>query len=278
MLKSLTPEQIEHFRKYGYVAPIRVMSEQSALELRKRLEDFEQSDSPLRKKALHVKSHLLFSWLNELVRSDKVVDAIEDLYGPNLLVWASSFFIKNGRDPAYVSWHQDSTYWGLSQPDVVTAWIALSESNRANGAMQVVPGTHLLDQIPHRDTFDEHNLLTRGQEIAVDVDESQAVSIELAPGEMSLHHVRIVHGSPPNDSPNRRIGYAIRYIPTYVRQLEGDDSATLVRGVDTYNTFEHEPRPGGDLDPAFVALHQQIGERNLGILYKGASQGAAGRR
>ncbi|WP_454726744.1 MULTISPECIES: phytanoyl-CoA dioxygenase family protein [Cupriavidus] len=272
MLKSLTPQQVEHFQKFGYVAPIRVMSVEKALELRKRLEDFEHSDSPLVKKALNLKSHLLFPWLNELVSSDAVVNAIDDLYGENLLAWASSFFIKNPHDPAFVSWHQDSTYWGLSKPDVVTAWVALSESNRANGAMQVIPGTHLLDQIPHRDTFSENNLLTRGQEIAVDVDESKAVSIELEPGEMSLHHVRIVHGSPPNDSANRRIGYAIRYIPTYVRQLEGDDSATLVRGTDTFNTFEHEPKPAAELDPAFVALHQQIGERNMKILYKGAAQ------
>ncbi|WP_176053172.1 phytanoyl-CoA dioxygenase family protein [Paraburkholderia caribensis] len=272
MLKSLTPQQAEQFRKYGYVAPIRVMSVERALELRKRLEDFEHSDSPFVKKALNVKSHLLFPWLNELVRSDAVVDAIEDLYGENLLVWASSFFIKNGRDPAYVSWHQDSTYWGLSKPDVVTAWVALSESSRENGAMQVIPGTHLLDQMPHRDTFSENNLLTRGQEVAVEVDGSKAVSIELEPGEMSLHHVRIVHGSPPNDSPNRRIGYAIRYIPTYVRQLEGNDSATLVRGIDAFNTFEHEPLPTIDLDPAFLALHQEIGDRNRNILFKGAAQ------
>lgn len=272
MLKSLTPQQVEHFQKFGYVAPIRVMPVEKALELRKRLEDFEHSDSPLVKKALNLKSHLLFPWLNELVGSDAVVNAIEDLYGENLLAWASSFFIKNAHDPAFVSWHQDSTYWGLSKPDVVTAWVALSESNRANGAMQVIPGTHLLDQIPHRDTFSANNLLTRGQEIAVEVDASQAVSIELEPGEMSLHHVRIVHGSPPNDSANRRIGYAIRYIPTYVRQLEGEDSATLVRGTDTFNTFEHEPRPTAELDPAFVALHQQIGERNWKILYKGATQ------
>jgi hypothetical protein len=272
MPKSLSAQQIEYFHQYGYVAPIRVMSTQHALELRKRLEDFEHSDSPLKKKALNVKSHLLFPWLNQLVRSDAVVNAIEDLYGENLLAWASSFFIKNGKDPAYVSWHQDSTYWGLSKPDVVTAWVALSESTRENGAMQVIPGTHLLDQIPHRDTFSEHNLLTRGQEVAVEVDEAQAVSIELEPGEMSLHHVRIVHGSPPNASANRRIGYAIRYIPTYVQQLEGDDSATLVRGVDTFNTFEHEPAPVAELEPAFVALHQKIGERNLNILYKGAAQ------
>ncbi len=121
MLKSLSPEQVEHFRKFDYIAPIRVMSEKTALELRKRLEDFEHSSNPLKKKALHVKSHLLFSWLNELVCSDKVVDAVEDLYSLNLLVWASSFFIKNGNDSAYVSWHQDSTYWDLSKPDVGTA-------------------------------------------------------------------------------------------------------------------------------------------------------------
>jgi non-haem Fe2+, alpha-ketoglutarate-dependent halogenase len=271
MLKTLTPQQVEHFREYGYVAPIRVMSVAQALELRERLEDFEHGNDKLRKKALNVKSHLLFSWLADLVRKEAIVDAIEDLYGENLLCWASSFFIKDANDPAFVSWHQDSTYWGLSKPDVVTAWVALSESNKANGAMQVVPKTHLLDQIPHRDTFSEHNLLTRGQEVAVDVDESQAVSIELEPGEMSLHHVRIVHGSPPNASSNRRIGYAIRYIPTYVQQLEGEDSATLVRGVDTFNTFDHEPRPSIDLEPEFVALHQQIGERNRQILYKGAA-------
>jgi len=272
MLKTLTAEQVQHFKEFGYVAPIRVMSVAQALELRERLEDFERGNDTLRKKALHVKSHLLFAWLNDLVRKREIVDAIDDLYGENLLCWASSFFIKDARDPAFVSWHQDSTYWGLSAPDVVTAWVALSESNKANGAMQVMPKTHLLDQIPHRDTFSEHNLLTRGQEVAVDVDQSQAVSIELEPGEMSLHHVRIVHGSPPNASDKRRIGYAIRYIPTYVRQLEGDDSATLVRGVDTFNTFEHEPRPTVDLEPEFVALHQQIGERYQQILYKGAVQ------
>jgi hypothetical protein len=126
-----------------------------------------------------------------------------------------------------------------------------------------------MEQIPHRDTFDKNNLLTRGQEVAVEVDQSKAVRLDLEPGEISLHHVRIVHGSPPNPSPDRRIGYAIRYIPTHVRQIEGDDSATLVRGVDEYRTFEHEPRPTRDMDPDFVALHKKITERNAQILYRG---------
>jgi non-heme Fe2+,alpha-ketoglutarate-dependent halogenase len=95
------------------------------------------------------------------------------------------------------------------------------------------------------------------------------VSVNLQPGEMSLHHVRLIHGSPPNTSPRRRIGFAIRYIPTYVRQIEGADSATLVRGVDNFNTFEHEPRPTRDFDPEFVAMHAAIAERSAAILYKG---------
>ena len=113
------------------------------------------------------------------------VDAIEDLYGPNLLCWTTNFFIKEARNPAFVSWHQDSTYWGLDRPDVVTAWIALTPSNKSNGAMGFIAGTHTAEQIPHRDTFAKNNLLTRGQEVAVAVDEKQAVTIELAPGEMS---------------------------------------------------------------------------------------------
>src|SRR5262249_31655572 len=193
----------------------------------------------------------------DLVRHPRILDAVEDLYGPDILCWTTNFFIKEKADPAFVSWHQDSTYWGLSQPDVVTAWVAFTLANAGNGAMEVIPGSHKLDQIPHRDTFAKHNLLTRGQEIAVEVDQSKAVRLDLEPGEISLHHVRLVHGSPPNTSDERRIGFAIRYIPTYVRQLFGDDSASLVRGEDRYRYFELEPRPKQDMDPDMLAFIRQ---------------------
>jgi non-heme Fe2+,alpha-ketoglutarate-dependent halogenase len=269
MPKMLTPAQIEQYREEGFVSPIRVMSEAAAAEYRRRLEAFEaKSGGPLGGDLRH-KSHLLFTWLAELVRHDRILDAIEDLYGPDLLCWSTNFFIKEKANPAFVSWHQDSTYWGLSKPDVVSAWIAFTPAHSGNGAMQVIPGTHKTDQIPHRDTFDKHNLLTRGQEVAVDVDESKAVTITLAPGEMSLHHVRLVHGSPPNTSADRRIGFAIRYVPTSVSQVAGEDSATLVRGTDRFGHFELEPRPSRDLDPALVALHKRITERNARILYRG---------
>ena len=269
MPKTLTQSQIDQFWRDGCVFPIRVMPEAEALEIRRRLEKFEKETGGPLKGALRHKSHLLFTWLADLVRNSKIVDVIEDLYGPNLLCWTTNFFIKEARNPAFVSWHQDSTYWGLDRPDVVTAWVALTPSNKANGAMEFIPGTHTKDQMPHRDTFAKNNLLTRGQEVAVEVDESQAVAIELQPGEISLHHVRLVHGSPPNPSSDRRIGFAIRYIPTTVAQVAGEDSATLVRGTDTHRHFELEPRPTRDMDPEFVALHERIAERNAQILYRG---------
>ena len=269
MPKRLTPEQVKQYERDGYVSPIRVMSAAAAAELRAKLEAFEaKAGGPLKGDLRH-KSHLLFAWLADLVRLDGIVDAIEDLYGPDLLCWTTNFFIKEAANPAFVSWHQDSTYWGLSRPDVVTAWVALTPSNLSNGAMEVLPGSHTLDQVPHRDTFAKNNLLTRGQEIAVEVDTTKAVALALEPGEMSLHHVRLVHGSPPNPSNDRRIGFAIRYIPTSVRQIAGEDSASLVRGVDRFHHFAPEPRPSTDFDPAFVALHKEITARNARILYRG---------
>ena len=269
MPKRLTTEQVAQFTRDGFVSPVRVMSAEAAAEIRARLEAFEaKAGGPLKGDLRH-KSHLLFAWLGDLVRQDAIVDAVEDLYGSDLYCWTTTFFIKEAANPAFVSWHQDSTYWGLSRPDVVTAWVALTPSNQSNGAMEAIPGTHRMDQVPHRDTFAKNNLLTRGQEIAVEVDPSQAVRLDLQPGEMSLHHVRLVHGSPPNPSSDRRIGFAIRYIPTSVRQIAGEDSATLVRGTDRFGHFSHEPRPGADFDPAFVALHREITERNARILYRG---------
>lgn len=269
MPKMLTSAQVDEFWEQGFLAPIGVFSAAEARAYRDRLERFEATaGGPLRGDLRH-KSHLLFTWLGDLVRHPRVLDAIEDLYGPDLLCWTTNFFIKERADPAFVSWHQDSTYWGLSKPDVVTAWIAFTPANTGNGAMQVIPGSHKLDQIPHRDTFAKHNLLTRGQEVAVEVDQSKAVTLTLEPGEMSLHHVRLVHGSPPNPSNDRRVGFAVRYIPTSVSQIAGEDSATLVRGEDRYGHFELEPRPTRDLDPAFLDLHKKIAERNARILYRG---------
>lgn len=273
MSKILTNAQIQRFREDGCVFPISVMSEAEAGDLRGRLEAFEHRTGGPLKGDLRHKSHLLFAWLGDLVRRASILDAVEDLYGSNLLCWTTNFFIKEARNPAFVSWHQDSTYWGLDRPDVVSAWVAFTEATEANGAMEYIPGSHKLDQIPHRDTFARNNLLTRGQEVTVEVDQSKRRVITLRPGEMSLHHVRLVHGSPPNPSNDRRIGFAIRYIPTTVAQIAGEDSATLVRGEDHFHHFELEPRPVADLDPGFLAFHKRITERSAKILYRGTGIG-----
>jgi ectoine hydroxylase-related dioxygenase (phytanoyl-CoA dioxygenase family) len=140
--------------------------------------------------------------------------------------------------------------------------------------MKFIAGTHT-SQVQHNDTFNKDNLLTRGQELAVEVDEGKAVYVELAPGQASLHHVLLFHGSAPNRSDDRRIGLAIRYIPTHVKQAVGAcDWASLVRGVDTYGHFAPEPRPARDLDPAALAFHKQVSEEQVKVLYRGTGKEA----
>jgi hypothetical protein len=272
MTKSLSPTAIEQYRRDGYHFPVRVMSSAGAARGRARLESVERDlGGPLRG-IYRLKPHLLLTWLSDLVRHPAILDAVEDVVGPDILCWNSSFFTKEATSPGYVSWHQDATYWGLSEPDVVTAWVAFTNSTPENGNMQVIPGSHRL-QTPHRDTFHPDNLLSRGQEIAVDVDERQAADIVLQAGEMSLHHVLIVHGSRPNASGDRRIGFAIRYMSTRVQQLSDvRDSATLVRGADAFGHFDLEPRPAADLDPDMLALHADINDRQARILYRGTER------
>ena len=274
-MKKLTAEAVEQYRDHGFHAPIRAISTEEAGTLRRKLEAHEARHGLLKGPMRH-KSHLLFTWLDELIRHPGILDAVEDILGPNLLVWGSSFFTKEAHDPGFVSWHQDSTYWGLDPADIVTAWVALSESTAENGAMRVIPDSHKLDQIAHRDTFAESNLLSRGQEIAVEVDETKARMLVLEPGEMSLHHVRLIHGSDPNPSGKRRIGFAIRYLPTYVRQVVGThDSATLVRGVDEFRNFEPEQRPDADFSEAARAFHAQITGEHQQILMRDTGRIAA---
>jgi non-heme Fe2+,alpha-ketoglutarate-dependent halogenase len=270
MGKVLTDVQVDAFRRDGIQFPVTVMSEAEAGVLLGRLEASEANHGGRLPPRINQKPHLLHPWMNELVRHPLILDAVEDVLGPNLLCWSAQFFAKNARDPSYVSWHQDGTYWGLSSPDVVTAWVALTPSVPENGCMQVVPGTHRA-QVEHVDTFADANLLSRGQEIRVEVRPDDVVPVILRPGQMSLHHVLIFHGSEPNTADYRRVGFAIRYIPTHVRQVNAPrESATLVRGVDRYGYFDLESPPESDMHPDAVARHAAIVDRQLKILYAGA--------
>ena len=262
----LPPDQVASFRERGILHPLAALSADEAAALHARY----QAHAGFIKGRNNQKPHLLYTWLDALVRDPRILDSVESLLGPDLLCWGAQFFAKPAGDAAYVSWHQDATYWGLSSPDVVTAWVALTPSTRESGCMQVVPATHQ-SQVPHEDRFDDANLLSRGQEVAVKVDPATVVHVELQPGQMSLHHVLLFHGSEPNRASWPRIGFAIRYVPTHVRQLSPiRDSALLVRGRDTYGHFEPEQSPEADLHPDAVARHGAVIDRQLRILYAGA--------
>lgn len=270
---ALSQEQVRHYQDQGYVFPIRVLDDAEVAGYRNKLEAVEAGDAE-QARHLKFKPHLVFTFLDDLIRHPKILDAVEEVIGPNILCWGTNFFTKEPKTTNFISWHQDLTYWGLDPADIVTAWVALSPATVASGCMRFVPSSHKMEVVPHKDTFSEDNMLTRGQEVSVEVDEDEAVDIQLAPGEMSLHHVKLIHGSNANRSDERRIGFAIRYIPAYVRQVVGEkDSAVLVRGVDTEQNFELESPPKADMDPAALEQYAAIMKRQEAILFKGTDRG-----
>jgi hypothetical protein len=273
MPKSLSEEAIDQYRNDGFFFPVPILEANEVAELRSRLEAFESQQGGPIEGAQRNKAHLLFKWLDDLIRHPRILDAVEDLIGPDILCWNTVFWIKEAESSTYVSWHQDLYYWGLDATDLVTAWVALSPASPESGCMRVLPGSHAEPLLPHKDTFNASNMLTRGQEIDVDVDEHKAVSMALRPGEMSLHNVRLAHASGPNTSGDRRIGISLHYIPTRARQgAAAWDSAALVRGRDIYGHFEPTPIPSKDMDPEAVAFHDRAVSALRAILYRGAEQ------
>lgn len=266
---GIAPAQQSFYAENGYFFPLRVLGADEAQAYHKRFHEYvDQNVEHLRgmlqrdKRVYFSDTHFLLEWVYQLVCLPAVLDAVESVLGPNLLVWGSQWFPKMPGDHAYVSWHQDGTYWGLHPPQVTTAWIALSESTRENGCMRVVPGTQRTPQLPQRETYAPDNMLSRGQEIAVQVDESSAVDLILQPGEMSLHHIGIIHGSGPNTSRGARIGLAVRYIaPEVVQDGSARDLTLLVRGKDEYGHFDLAEPPVRDYRPEEGSVHAEAMRR-----------------
>ena len=253
---QLTPAQLAAYRDHGFLAPVPALGPELARSTLSKIEAHEARHGDFPSKGL--KAHLYLPWMNQVVRHPAILDAAESVLGPDILCWSSRFFIKAPGDGGFVSWHQDVTYWGIDVfENILTAWIALSPATRENGVMKVIPGSHRTI-VPHREAA-ASNMLLRGQEVSVDVDESKAVYMELKAGEMSLHHGLMFHGSENNNSHERRVGFAVRYIPTRVKPLDGlpRDSAMLVRGADHYGHFDLEPDPVRDMDPVAVELHRK---------------------
>lgn len=276
MTAVLTPEQIEQFNTEGYVTPVRIMDAAEAGTLRAKLEATEAARGGKLAPTERSKAHMLFKWLDDLIRDPRVLDPIEQLIGPNILCWNTLFWIKEAQSPSFVSWHQDTKYWGLSSEKVITAWLALSPASLDAGCMRVMPRTHIGDVLPHDDQYHQDNLLTRGQQITEGVDDAEAIYMPLQVGEMSLHNYRLAHASGPNNTDDRRIGVSMHFMPTETGQIVGNwDSAALVRGEDTFGNFTHTPIPTADFDEEAVAFHAKAAQAINEIVYAGADENTA---
>ena len=273
MPRVLTKLQIEQYHDEGFISPIRVISEQEALSIKDELEQVEKEFPEEINSESRNNLHLSFAFLDALAHNKIIVDAIEDLIGPDISLWASVMFIKEPSSKQYVSWHQDATYMGLDSLDFPTPWIALSPSNIETGCMTMIAGSHKTKIQNHEDTFAENNILTRGQVIQ-DVDESKAVDLILQPGEMSIHHGAVIHGSQPNNSNQRRIGFSLQsYMPNNVKQIVGRNLWTHVRGQNRQDDDGMLlDRPRFNMDPNTVAQRKIANENLSEILYKGAKE------
>ena len=257
-MPHLSTAQVESFHRNGFLAPLPAFTPDETRTLRQRVETIEAAAGPGKERAARAGLPVTHAWAWDLVHDPRIVDPISDVLGDDVLLWSMDWFIKEP-GPAFVSYHQDATYWGLEPHHVATAWVALSDAGPRTGPMRFIPGSHKGPLYEQDDTFEDNNLLSRGQRVKTDVDESQGVLAPLKAGEMSLHHVRVIHGSDPNRTSDRRIGMVLRYCATDVRQIKVEgDRAILVAGEDRYGHFEMIPRPatdGGEGERALARKH-----------------------
>jgi non-heme Fe2+,alpha-ketoglutarate-dependent halogenase len=261
-LKRLTRAQLDAYRNDGGIAPVSVFSAEEAARYRESLENFERElGTPLmdypQKPSIFSKSHLLFPWIDAIVRHPAILDAIEDIIGPNIRVFHNNVFVKEPHSGAHVTWHQDGAYNGMSPPEVVTAWVALTESTPEMGCVRILKGSQKHGLRVHAERKTEGNLLSRGHRIEA-LEDAEIVDLALGPGEMSLHQSYAVHASEPNRSGKRRIGVMSTYFPPHCRYVGTGPArmrAALVRGRDDYGYFDDEPSPVEAFGVAERAAH-----------------------
>lgn len=269
MSTTLSEAAIQQFHRDGFTPAVRVMTRERALDYRHYLEAIEVVVGEL-KGGRRLKCHLLYKWIADLIRNPEIVSQVQSLLGPDLMCWGTDMWLKEPDGTKFVSWHQDSQYWGIEGNQLLTAWIALSPATVKSGCMRMLPGSHLREGLTHEDTFHKDNMLTRGQTINEGINEEDAVNIEVDTGEAVFFTYRIAHASHPNKGNDRRIGIAIRYISPVAKQGKSDwDSATMICGEDRHGNFIHEPEPKFDFDPVAVDFHRRSNENYLKILYSG---------
>jgi non-heme Fe2+,alpha-ketoglutarate-dependent halogenase len=257
MGKKLSQKEIDTFSEKGFVYPVDVFSREQATSYLNMLEQFEASQNQQLSKGFNFKPHLLFKWVDEIARHPAVLDAVEDLIGPNIRLFHLSVWPKNAHDPAYINWHQDATYFGLDPSTQITAWVALSDAPIEAGCMESVPGSHRLGQLHHGQNHSNNILLSKGQTIDVPFDRSKTEFMAVRAGQMSLHDTHLIHASGPNNTDYRRVGLGFSYIPTNACSTSKTRlTAALVRGKDEYGYYDDEPRPQADYGTAEQEFHR----------------------
>lgn len=263
-MAGLSDAEIAAYHRDGFLCPIDVLSPSEAAENRAALEALESGytgklPKPV-SKYLRMNAHIASDVPLRIAADPRVLDRVESILGPDIMLWSCEYFIKEAKTTKIVTWHQDLTYWGMDGSDhEVTAWAALSPATAQSGCMKFVPGSHRRQIVPHSDTFAEDNMLSRGQEIAVDVDEADAVHAALQPGQMSLHHGRLFHASGPNKTDDRRIGLVMRFIrPDTPATGKSKDCAMLLRGLDRHGTRFNVTPPPGSFTPAQLRLYEEV--------------------
>jgi non-heme Fe2+,alpha-ketoglutarate-dependent halogenase len=270
MPKVLSPSQIEAFGRDGFVAPVRAIPERRAIDYRRRLEAFEARFPDDRLK-LDQKAHMICPWVDEMIREPGILDATEDLIGPDILCWGTSLRAKQPDGRTFAGWHQDTAYADV-KPIVVIVALALSPARSENGCIRGIPGSHRGPLLPHKEAFATDSLLSREQYIDAAFDATPAVDFELDPGEIALFNNAIIHSSKPNFGSDRRVLFLLEMVPTRAYQHALRESAMLVRGEDSYGNFDRDPQPRTEMGDAELAAWQHAVEIQASVLFRGAQR------
>lgn len=253
------PTLADRFRRDGFAFPVEALTSDEAAaaleQCRTHLRAVSSVGGNLARYATFPKVHLLSLWADRIAHHHRILDAVESVLGPDLLVWSSTVFTRGARSGSTLAWHQDALYLGIEgfQQHAVRVWVALTDTSPANGTLRYSRGSHRRGLLPHSYGSGGIEDLVRGEEITVDIDESTAVDVNLRAGQCSLHHLAIAHCSGPNSTDGDRFNFAIDYITPDVASTGGEDSALLVRGRDTRGHFHPERRPRADFDQAALA-------------------------
>ena len=271
-MSMLSNKELKDYKDNGFVAPINILSLEEVEKIKQEIEHIEKKWPDELVGLGRNNVHYISPVFDQVCHNQKILDAVESIIGKDILVGGTTLFIKDPDKKGFVSWHQDAKYIGFEPYNWVTAWLAITDANEENGCMRMWSGSHKENIKDHKDTYDENNLLTRGQTVQNVPIEKTTPNI-LKAGQLSLHHPMIVHGSGPNKSNQRRIGFVIQsYIGTNVDQVIGKVYVQQARGKDVFKYHEHTKRPVELMGKKDIELKNKANEELSKIFYKDAKK------